>query len=181
MLSYAKNLTKEYKDLTEEQFLSIPENLKIEENQSVISIFNFINFVWFFSILGVVFFATLFFRQLFVTLVGLLWTGILFIWQTTKIFREPCAYLISEYFIILGQKSARGEMAGLMIVLTGLVLMICSFLYSSKLHLTPSNKGKELYLTILYSWYLTIVVPNAIMAQSELLGYVAVVSFYSLL
>jgi len=148
----------------------------------VLGVFSLVNIIWFLSIVGlVVTFSPCmaFIAKPVVELVRKLWSGLILpLLRQLKPLYEPAVYAIAFLFIVQGARYPAET--GLFVALTGCVAAVPCFLYSTALHTQPTG-NKDGFMQVVNIYLALVWGPQAVIYQSELLGFFTVGAVYGAL
>lgn len=178
------------KPLTAQQLLSLRTYMSELDQQRTVAdrvsgFFSFVNVLWLLGIIGIV--GTV------VPCIGFLigpmlrqWAVVL--WENVL---DPAATFLHEigaweflaYFLafllsVQGSRYPQGANAGIMVSLTGGLLFIPCWAYSTSLHMNKPGGDKDKFLMLSHFLVAGLMIPLALIHQSSLLGFLAVLAVY---
>ena len=180
--------------VTAAEMARFPEAMRLQASEAsmaskVLGAFSIVNIVWFLSICGLSVLLLPFLYQLLAPLRKLIWS----LWQDVvypfllwcRPAYEPLMYALTLLIAVESARYPRGpidgvSMTGTMVALTACALFCSSWAYSTYLHSTGGG-NRRLWLGLSGILLAGAAAPLAILHQSSLLGYVAVVSVMSAL
>lgn len=93
-------------------------------------------------------------------------------------FWELFAYVLAFLLSVQGARYPSGADAGIMVSLTGGLLFVPCWIYSTSLHVPPSGDKKDKWMTLSHFLVAVLLAPLALIHHSTLLGFLAVLAVY---